>query len=62
MNCEVVVGQRRQEVGEDGEDQGRTAELDAADEPLEEFEGKARFRTHDCGDCGGWCFLVITMC
>lgn len=38
---QLVVVQRCEEVGVDGEDDGAAAELDAADEPLHEFEAEA---------------------
>lgn len=46
LDGEVVVVQRREEVGVYAEDQGRAEELDAADEPLQELEGQARFCAH----------------
>lgn len=42
---EGVVVQGRQEVGENGENEDGAAELDAADKPLQEFQGEA----HDYG-------------
>lgn len=38
---QVVVVERCEEVGVDGEDDGAAAELDAAEEPLQEFEAEA---------------------
>lgn len=43
----LVVVQRCEEVGVDGEDDGAAAELDAADEPLHEFEAEACSCAHD---------------
>ncbi|KAG8421752.1 hypothetical protein J3458_003598 [Metarhizium acridum] len=46
VDGEAVVVQRRQEVRVYAEDEGRAEELDAADEPLQELEGQARFCAH----------------
>jgi hypothetical protein len=37
---DVVIGHYSEEVGEEGEDNGGTAELDAADEPLNKLQGQ----------------------
>lgn len=68
-----MVVQRCEEVRVDGEDNGAAAELDAADEPLHEFEAEACSGTHD-GDAGeknqvkyieavdGWCQGEVRWC
>ena len=43
---EVVVGERRQEVRKEGEDDGRAGELDGPEEELERAEGGARSGSH----------------
>lgn len=46
---ETAVAEYRQKVREDGEDERAAAELDAADEPLQQLKREARFGAHDRG-------------
>lgn len=47
---QIAVGKYRKEVREERKNQSATTELDAADEPLDQFESETRFRAHidDC--------------